>query len=47
MDPVILDKICDEMRAERVTSSKPTGAESDDDNEEVDFSHAMKRRQGI
>ena len=33
------------MKVDRITSVQPTGAESDDENEEVDFSHAMKRQQ--
>ncbi|CAJ0578875.1 unnamed protein product, partial [Mesorhabditis spiculigera] len=41
----VLDKVCDEVGAERVTAKAgPTGAESDDDGEQIEFSHAMQRR---
>ncbi|CAJ0941152.1 unnamed protein product, partial [Mesorhabditis belari] len=41
----VLDKVCDEMGAERVTGkAAPTGAESDDEAEQIDFSHALQRQ---
>ncbi|CAL2044710.1 unnamed protein product [Caenorhabditis brenneri] len=42
VDASILDKVCDEMRMERVTKKRKEEVESD--GEEVDFSHSLRRQ---
>lgn len=42
VETATLDKVCDEMRMERVTKKRKDEVESD--GEEVDFSHSLRRQ---
>uniref|UniRef100_A0A8R1HJJ6 Intraflagellar transport protein 140 homolog n=1 Tax=Caenorhabditis japonica TaxID=281687 RepID=A0A8R1HJJ6_CAEJA len=43
LETATLDRVCDEMRVERVTKKK-NDEEAESDGEEVDFSHSFKRQ---
>ncbi|VDL79072.1 unnamed protein product, partial [Nippostrongylus brasiliensis] len=47
IDAELLDKICDELQVARVTNIGRNEAESDDEVEGVEYSHAMKKRQSL
>ncbi|KIH67333.1 tetratricopeptide repeat protein [Ancylostoma duodenale] len=47
VDPELLDKICDELGVPRVTVRENEEADSDNEVQGVEYSHAMKKREAL
>ncbi|VDO20417.1 unnamed protein product [Heligmosomoides polygyrus] len=47
IDAELLDKICDELQVARVTNVKQQHGDSDNEVEDVEYSHAMKKRESL